>query len=142
MEIPVCYDPEFGLDLGFISEQTGLSIEQIIQLHTQEPVRVFMLGFSPGLPYLGLFDPALDVPRQQQPRIQLTAGSVGIANRQGVIYPFATPGGWQIVGRTPVPLFNAEHAPHTLYKPGDRIQFRAINRTEYLELRQRYEHSR
>ncbi len=138
VEIPVCYDEEFGIDLAELSRTLGLSIEQIIALHTKEPMHVFMLGFSPGMPFHGLFDPALNLPRRPQPRTQLVAGSIGIANRQGVIYPFATPGGWHIVGRTPLRLFNAEQAPYTLYQAGDKVQFKAISKTEFLALQAQY----
>lgn len=138
VEIPVCYDEEYGIDLADLSQTLGLSIEQIIALHTREPMHVFMLGFSPGMPFHGLLDPALNLPRRSQPRTQLVAGSIGIANRQGVIYPFATPGGWHIVGRTPLRLFDAEQAPYTLYQAGDKIQFKAISKTEFLDLQAHY----
>ena len=134
VEIPVCYELEYGVDLPYLSQELGLSVAQIIELHTHEPMHVFMLGFSPGLPFHGLFDPALNLPRRAQPRTQLVSGSIGIANRQGVIYPFATPGGWHIVGRTPLRLFNANKPPYTLYQAGDKIQFKAISKAEFLTL--------
>lgn len=142
IEIPICYDLEYGIDLPELSQTMGLSIEQIIELHTRQTLRVFMLGFSPGLPFHGLFDPAFNLPRRSQPRTQLVAGSVGIANRQGVIYPFATPGGWHIVGRTPMRLFNPAQAPYTPYQAGDMIQFRAISKAQFLQMQAEYEHSR
>ncbi len=138
VEIPICYDLEYGIDLPDLSQELGLSIEQIIDLHTREPMHIFMLGFSPGLPFHGLFDPKLNLPRRTQPRTELAPGSVGIANRQGVIYPFATPGGWHIVGRTPLRLFNADAAPYTLYQAGDKIQFKAISKAEFLSQQAHY----
>lgn len=137
VEIPVCY--EFGEDLADIAETLQLSIEDVIALHSNTPVRVFMLGFSPGMPYLGLFDNKLNIPRRATPRIKLPKGSVAIANRQCVIYPFETPGGWHIVGRTPLKLFTPEQAPHTPYQPGDTVIFKPISATEYQEIYQ-HEH--
>lgn len=135
VEIPVCYDKEFGIDLEELAKTLQLSVEEIIHLHSQNPVRVFMLGFSPGLPYLGLFDEKLNIPRRATPRIKLEAGSIAIANRQCVIYPYETPGGWHIVGRTPLKLFDADNAPYTLYQPGDMIVFKPISKEEFLSLK-------
>lgn len=135
VEIPVCYDKEFGIDLEELSQTLQISIEEIIRLHSQSPVRVFMLGFSPGLPYLGLFDEKLNIPRRATPRVKLAAGSIAIANRQCVIYPYETPGGWHIVGRTPVKLFDANNSPYTLYQPGDLIVFKPISKEEFLNLK-------
>lgn len=134
IEIPVCYDPEFGMDLEELSQTLHLSIEEIIALHSANPVRVFMLGFSPGLPYLGVLDEKLNIPRRSTPRVKLAAGSVAIANRQCVIYPYETPGGWHIIGRTPLRLFNPDHPPYTLYNPGDFIVFKPISKEEFTRL--------
>ncbi|WP_071058440.1 5-oxoprolinase subunit PxpB [Pelistega sp. MC2] len=135
VEIPICYDLEYGIDLIELSAQLNLSIEEIIQLHSQSPVRVFMLGFSPGLPYLGLFDKKLNIPRRPTPRTKLPAGSIAIANRQCVIYPYETPGGWHIVGATPLTLFNPNRQPKTLYQAGDLVQFKSISKEEFLHLK-------
>lgn len=132
IEIPICY--EFGEDLSELSDTLQLSVDDLIRLHSNTPVRVFMLGFSPGLPYLGLFDKKLNVPRRATPRVKLPAGSVAIANRQCVIYPFETPGGWHIVGRTPLKLFSTERTPYTPYQPGDTIIFKPITRQQYDDL--------
>lgn len=135
VEIPVCYDKEFGIDLEELSQTLQISIEEIIRLHSQNPIRVFMLGFSPGLPYLGLFDEKLNIPRRATPRVKLEAGSIAIAHRQCVIYPYETPGGWHIVGRTPIKLFDANNAPYTLYQPGDLVVFKPISKEEFLSLK-------
>ncbi|MDY3330975.1 MAG: 5-oxoprolinase subunit PxpB [Pelistega sp.] len=135
VEIPVCYDTEFGIDLEELSQTLQISIDEIIRLHSQQAVRVFMLGFSPGLPYLGLFDEKFNIPRRATPRVKLAAGSIAIANRQCVIYPYETPGGWHIIGRTPLKLFDPNHAPYTRYKPGDMIVFKPISKEEYLSLK-------
>lgn len=136
VEIPICYDEEFGIDLHELSQSLGISIDEIIALHSNTPVRVFMLGFSPGLPYLGLFNEKLNIPRRATPRVKLAAGSVAIANRQCVIYPYETPGGWHIVGRTPVRLFSPNRAPHTLYQPGDTVIFKPISKEEFIRIQQ------
>ncbi len=135
VEIPVCYDKEFGIDLEELSHTLQISVEDIIRLHSQHPVRVFMLGFSPGLPYLGLFDEKLNIPRRATPRVKLAAGSIAIANRQCVIYPYETPGGWHIIGRTPIKLFDPNNAPYTVYQPGDLIVFKPISKEEFLSLK-------
>ncbi|NOL49173.1 5-oxoprolinase subunit PxpB [Pelistega europaea] len=137
--IPICY--EFGEDLAELADTLSLSIEEIIALHSQTPIRVFMLGFSPGMPYLGMFNEKLNVPRRATPRIKLPAGAVAIANRQCVIYPFETPGGWHIVGRAPLKLFNPNKVPHTPYQPGDMIIFKPISKEEYQQIYQQEHNS-
>ena len=105
--IPVCYGNEYGPDIEAVAQHNNLSIEQVVQLHTQSIYLVHMLGFMPGFAYMGGMDKALATPRKLQPRKEVPAGSVGIAGEQTGIYPFSSPGGWQIIGRTPLPLFNA-----------------------------------
>ncbi len=134
VEIPVCYDPEYGIDLDLLAKKVQCTIEQLITMHTARAMRVFMLGFAPGMPYMGLLDQKLDVPRLPTPRLAIAAGSVAIANRQTVIYPQASPGGWHIIGRTPITLFNPEHAPHSLLSPGNTVRFKAISKETFTHL--------
>ena len=135
IRIPVCYDPQLGIDLTDIARHCGLSIDEVIQLHTAAPVRVFMLGFAPGMGYMGLSDSRLDIGRRSTPRNRLPAGSVAIANRQTVIYPNDSPGGWNIVGATPLRLFDPNTPPYARYAPGDQVWFQAIDRDAYEQLR-------
>jgi len=132
IRIPVCYDEEFGHDLISISEKINLSKEEIIQLHTGKPYRVFMLGFLPGFPYMGKTDKKIAVARKDEPSMVM-AGSVGIAGRQTGIYPMNSPGGWQIIGRTALKLFDVEKKDPTLLKPGDLVEFYSVSKEEYLE---------
>jgi inhibitor of KinA len=105
IRIPVCYQEEFGHDMNLVAEKTGLSKEEIIQLHTGKSYRVFMLGFLPGFPYMGKTDKKIFVPRKNEPEMVM-AGSVGLAGRQTGIYPMNSPGGWNVIGRTAVKLFS------------------------------------
>ncbi len=136
-EVPVCYDVEFAWDLASVAESTRLSIQQVIDLHSRSEYRVRMVGFSPGFPYLSGLDPLLHVPRRSAPRTSVPAGSVAIAAGQTGIYPNASPGGWQIIGRTPLKLFDAFATPHSLFAVGDRARFQPISlqqfRTHYSE---------
>ena len=131
IRIPVCYDPHFGIDLTDIATQCGLTVDQVSALHCAAPLRVFMLGFAPGMAYMGLSDSRLAIGRRGTPRSLLAAGSVAIANRQTVIYPNDSPGGWNIVGATPLRLFDPEHPPYALYAPGDQVQFDPIDRATF-----------
>lgn len=134
LEIPVCYGSIFGPDLLDVAAHCGLSADSIIERHTAAEYRVFMLGFTPGFPYLGGLDPALATPRRATPRPKVAAGSVGIAGKQTGIYSLDTPGGWQIIGRTPRRLFDATAAEPCLLRPGDRLTFRAIDEAEFRRL--------
>jgi KipI family sensor histidine kinase inhibitor len=135
LEVPVCYDPEFALDIVEVAERSGVEPEEIARRHSVVEHRVLMVGFSPGLPYLGGLDPALAVPRRATPRIRVPAGSVAIANLQTTVYPFETPGGWSVIGRTPLVLFDPAREPPTLFAPGDHVRFVPISRSEYSRLR-------
>ncbi|HBP31494.1 MAG TPA: allophanate hydrolase [Advenella kashmirensis] len=135
IRIPVCYDPELGIDLTQIARHCELTVDEVIQLHTTAPVRVFMLGFAPGMGYMGLSDSRLAIGRRSTPRNRLPAGSVAIANRQTVIYPNESPGGWNIVGATPLRLFDPSTPPYALYAPGDQVQFEAIDREQYEQIK-------
>ena len=134
VEVPVCYAPVFGLDLALVANTLQLSEQRVIELHCAGEHRVLMMGFSPGQPYLGGLDPSLSLPRKTTPRTKVPAGSIAIANTQTVIYPFATPGGWSIIGRTPLQLFDVSRTPACLLAPDDRIQFVSIDEREFERL--------
>jgi KipI family sensor histidine kinase inhibitor len=120
VEIPVSYD---GEDLPEVASLTGLEAEEVVRRHTAPEYTVAFLGFSPGFPYLVGLDPALEVPRRDTPRTSIPAGSVGLAGSQTGIYPTASPGGWQLIGRTEVTLFDPERDPPALLAPGSRLRF-------------------
>ena len=131
IEVPVCYEPEYALDLSELSTQLKLRPEQIIARHLQPEYCVLMMGFVPGHPYLGGLDGALTVPRRATPRAKVPAGSIAIANGQSVIYPFPTPGGWTVIGRTPLRLFDAYRDPPCLFAPQDRVRFVAVSSAQF-----------
>lgn len=128
--IPVCYDPLLAPDLEGLAREKNMSIEEVIQLHSAIPYRVYLLGFLPGFTYLGETDERLAMPRKMQP-VPVNAGSIGIAGRQTGIYALSSPGGWHIIGRTPLKLFDANREPLTLLKPGDSIKFQPISKDEF-----------
>lgn len=130
--IPVCYGGAFGPDLPFVAQHAGLTEAEVIRLHTGQDYRIYMLGFLPGFPYLGGLDSRLFTPRLQNPRTAIPAGSVGIGGEQTGVYPVASPGGWQLIGRTPLKLFDPEQPPR--YAAGDRIRFAAITPEQYAKL--------
>lgn len=137
IQIPVCYDEVFGLDLAALSDFHHLKKEEIISLHLEVVYPVYMIGFVPGFPYLGGLNPILNSPRKSTPRKLIPAGSVGIAGMQTGIYPLATPGGWQIIGRTPLKLFDAHRQQPSLLKAGDVIKFESINIIDFEEIHQK-----
>lgn len=134
--IPVCYGGEFGEDLDAVARTCGISREEVIRLHSQSEARVFMLGFAPGHPYIGLFDARLAIGRRPTPRTAVPEGSIGLANRQSVIYPMTLPGGWSLIGRTPLKLFDPYSASPCLLNAGDRIRFEPISPSRFYELEQ------
>lgn len=137
IEIPVCYGGIYGPDLAYVAEYHNLSMEKVIELHSQTGYRVYMLGFLPGFPYLGGLNEQLETPRLASPRVEIPAGSVGIGGKQTGIYPVASPGGWQLIGRTPVRLFQEKgSAAVPIYQPGDMICFRPISEKEYIEIQE------
>lgn len=123
IEIPVCYGGEHGPDLHEVAASLELTPQALIDLHSSQPLDVLMVGFAPGHPYIGVLDEQLNPPRRATPRTQVAAGSIGLANRQSVIYPLELPGGWNLIGRTPLTLFDAYRAEPCLVQSGDRIQF-------------------
>jgi inhibitor of KinA len=134
-QLPVCYEPPFALDLDTVAAACGCTPADVVQRHLAVEYRVFMLGFLPGFPYLGLLDERIAVPRRQAPRVAVPAGSVGIAGRQTGVYPMESPGGWHIIGRTPLPLFDPAGKPPARLGPGDRVRFVPIDRRDYGRLR-------
>ncbi|MYL21327.1 5-oxoprolinase subunit PxpB [Halobacillus litoralis] len=137
VEIPVCYGGDLGPDLSYVAEKNGLTEEEVIERHMNGNYLVYMIGFAPGFPYIGGMDPAIAAPRRKDPRLKIPAGTVGIAGAQTGVYPLETPGGWQLIGRTPSKMFDPsnEEAP-TLLQAGDRIQFRRITEEEYENLKE------
>lgn len=136
IEIPVCYGGEYGPDLDEVARHAGLSPDEVIALHTQPGNLVFMLGFAPGAPYIGVHDERLNIPRRASPRTAVPPGSVAVANRQTVLYPSRLPGGWHIIGATPLSLFDPDRTPSTLLQPGDEVRFVAIDHTQFERLRE------
>lgn len=131
VELPVCYGGELGPDLPEVAAYHGLTEREVIDIHASADYLVFMLGFAPGFAYLGGLSPAIATPRRRTPRLSIPAGSVGIAGEQTGVYPLATPGGWQLIGRTPQPLFLPDAEPPTLLRAGDIVRFRPISREEF-----------
>ncbi|TLM97935.1 5-oxoprolinase subunit PxpB [bacterium] len=131
IDIPVAYGGEYGPDLKYLAGLKGISAEEIIKLHTGVKYTVGMIGFSPGFPYLIGLPKKLAAPRKQTPRQKIPAGSVGIAGQQTGIYPAETPGGWQIIGRTPLKLFNIHRSEPFLLQAGDRVIFRPVSPGEF-----------
>jgi inhibitor of KinA len=134
IEIPVCYGGELGPDLETVARINKLTPEEVIQIHTSSDYLVFMIGFAPGFPYLGGMSEKIAAPRRESPRLTIPERSVGIAGKQTGIYPIETPGGWQLIGRTPLQLFRPEENPPTLLRAGDQIKFESISYKEYAEL--------
>ena len=134
--IPVCYDKEFASDIDHIAAKKNISPEEIVQIHTSRSYRVYMLGFLPGFAYMGEVDDIIIIPRKPTPQ-NVIAGSVGIAGQQTGVYPLNSPGGWQIVGRTPVKMFDKEKKEPTLVKAGDHVRFISISKDEFENIKGR-----
>ncbi|HQW42873.1 MAG: 5-oxoprolinase subunit PxpB [Chitinophagaceae bacterium] len=134
IKIPVCYDTEFASDIQQLAAVKNISVEEVISFHTAKSYNVYMLGFLPGFAYMGEVDEKIATPRKSQP-VNVAAGSVGIAGKQTGIYPLASPGGWQIIGRTPLKLFNAASLAPTLLRVGDLVQFYPINKSEFEKIK-------
>lgn len=132
--VPVCYGGAAGADLAELASHAGMSEAEVVARHTAASYRVAMIGFAPGFPYLLGLDPALAMPRRSDPRTSVPAGSVAIGGQQTGIYPQALPGGWRLIGRTPLRLFDLAAALPSLLQPGDHVRFRAIDDGEYVRL--------
>lgn len=131
VEIPVCYGGVFGPDLARVAAQARLAPEEVIKRHSKAEYLVYLIGFAPGFPYLGGLPEELHTPRHQKPRMTVPPGSVGIGGEQTGIYPLATPGGWNLIGRTPLRIFRPEENPPVLLAAGDQVRFRAITPEEF-----------
>ncbi|NBJ69642.1 5-oxoprolinase subunit PxpB [Roseburia sp. 1XD42-34] len=134
--IPVLYGNEYGPDLDYVAQYNKLSIEDVVRIHTEKEYLVYMIGFAPGFPFIGGMSKQIATPRKSTPRLAIAPGSVGIAGEQTGVYPLETPGGWQIIGRTPIKLFLSEQVPPSLLKAGDTIQFLSISHKEYQQYEQ------
>jgi len=131
VNVPVLYGGEAGPDLHHVADHNGLAARDVITIHTSTDCLVYMLGFTPGFCYLGGMDKRIATPRQETPRLKIPAGSVGIAGEQTGIYPLESPGGWQLIGRTPLRLFNPESKPEFLFSAGDYIRFYSVDKDEF-----------
>ena len=136
IQIPVCYEEEFGKDLSKVGEYTGLSTREVISLHTSPSYTVFAIGFLPGFPYLGGLPPELFVPRQSKPRLLVPKGAVGIGGSQTGIYPIESPGGWNLIGRTPFTLYDPNRAHPFLLQAGDQLTFDPISSQQFYEMKE------
>lgn len=134
--IPVCYGGELGPDLQHVASVNGLDADEVVSIHSGAEYLVHMIGFAPGFPYLGSLSERIATPRRATPRLRVEAGTVGIGGSQTGIYPVATPGGWQCIGRTPLALFAPDQSPPSLLAAGDRVRFQPITLEEYLSLKE------
>ncbi len=137
IEIPVCYGGDHGSDLEYVARHNGLSAEEVIAIHTGASYTVHMIGFAPGFPYLGGMSEKIAAPRKVSPRVTIPERSVGIAGNQTGVYPISTPGGWQLIGRTPTRLFLPDHEIPSLLSAGDTVVFRQITADEYQTLEEK-----
>lgn len=131
IEIPVCYDPRVADDLEYVADYCKMTVDELIQAHSQQEYTVYMLGFLPGFLYLGDLDKRLHCPRRDNPRTRIEAGSVGIGGSQTGVYPIASPGGWQIIGRTPITMLNVDQSPPAIASPLDKVRFVPISFDEF-----------
>lgn len=138
-EVPVCYGGEYGPDLAFIAEHAGITEEEVIRLHSSRDYLIYMLGFLPGFCYLGGLDETIHTPRLESPRLKIPAGSVGIGGSQTGIYPLDSPGGWQLMGMTPIKTYDADRTPAILFEAGDYIRFVPVDEAEFLAIKAQVE---
>lgn len=131
VEIPVLYGGEFGPDMEFVAQTHNLTVDDVVRIHSGAIYQIYMIGFTPGFPFLGGLPEELHTPRMETPRSLVPAGSVGIANNQTGMYPIDSPGGWRLIGRTPLKLFDPSHEEPFLYRAGDMLKFVPISADEY-----------
>ena len=131
IEIPVCYEGDLGPDLAFVAEHAKLTRDEVVRLHAGGNYRVYMIGFTPGFPFLGGLPEQIATPRRSSPRLAVPAGSVAIGGKQTGVYPIESPGGWQIIGRTRLTLFRPDQDPPALLRMSQRVRFRPISRAEF-----------
>jgi KipI family sensor histidine kinase inhibitor len=139
IEIPVCYGGEYGEDLSNVSSHNNITDDEVVKIHTSKEYLIYMIGFTPGFPYLGGMDERIATPRLSKPRIKIVGGSVGIAGAQTGVYPVDSPGGWQIIGRTPLKLYDALREKPILLKTGDYIKFTSISKEEFISIEEKIE---
>ena len=132
--VPVWYDPSVGPELALLAKRTGWTVSEVIRRHSEHQYQVFALGFAPGFAFMGLVEEALAAPRLDTPRKRVATGSVGIAERQTAAYPAQSPGGWNLIGRTPSALFDRERDGYSLMQPGDTVQFAPVSHAEFIRL--------
>ncbi|MGH8449213.1 5-oxoprolinase subunit B family protein [Pseudomonas sp.] len=132
--LPVWYDLSVGPELTLLSQRSGLTVDDVIRRHSAHDYQVFALGFAPGFAFMGLVDERLATPRLDTPRKRIAAGSVGIAERQTAAYPVVSPGGWNLIGRTPAKLFDRERDGYSLMQPGDTVRFEPVDHAEFINL--------
>ncbi|AVK51357.1 kinase inhibitor [Clostridium sp. MF28] len=136
VEIPVCYGGELGQDIEQVAKINNITVDEVIKIHSEGKYLVYMIGFAPGFPYLGGMSEKIAAPRRESPRIAIPAGSVGIAGMQTGVYPIETPGGWQLIGKTPLKLFDLKRNSKSLLKAGDIVKFYPISYEEYVQLKE------
>lgn len=140
IEVPACYDAEFGEDLGDIAQLGGISIDEVVQLHSAQTYSVYAMGFCAGFAYMGDVPEPLRQPRRSSPRTRMPVGSIAVADFMTCVYPLAMPGGWHILGRCPVPFFTPENQDSpTLVRAGDQVRFNPIDKDEYYRLREKWQ---
>lgn len=139
VEIPTVYGDEYGQDIAFVAENANISQEEVIKIHTGKDYLVYMLGFAPGFTYLGGMDEKIATPRLKSPRLKIAAGSVGIAGSQTGMYPSESPGGWQLIGRTPLKLYDEKSNPPVFINAGDYIRYVQISETEFDKIKEEVE---
>ncbi|EFI41777.1 MULTISPECIES: 5-oxoprolinase subunit PxpB [Peptoniphilus] len=139
IEIPTVYGGEYGPDLKFVSEHSGLNEEEVVEIHTGTDYLVYMMGFAPGFTYLGGMDERIATPRLKSPRLKIPGGSVGIAGAQTGMYPSDSPGGWQLIGRTPLKLYDEANDPPVFINAGDYIRYVKIDEAEYEKIKSEVE---
>ncbi|HBT33265.1 MAG TPA: allophanate hydrolase subunit 1 [Pusillimonas sp.] len=134
--VPVCYDGEYAPDLQEVAQTAGLSADEVVQLHTDTQFHVYMIGFVPGYPYMGDLPKSLVLPRRSNPRTRVPPGSVAIASTMTAVYPIESPGGWHLIGATPIRLFDTRLEAPALFKPGDKVRFKPVAAAEYQRIRE------
>ena len=139
VEIPTLYGGKYGLDIEFVATHNNLTEAEVIDIHTSSDYLVYMVGFNPGFPYLGGMSEKIATPRLPTPRVRMVPGSVGIAERQTGIYPLASPGGWRVIGRSPIKMFDPGREPPSLVEAGDMVHFTSIEEARYREIEKQVE---
>jgi KipI family sensor histidine kinase inhibitor len=139
VEFPTVYGGEYGPDINFVAEHNNITVDEVIKIHTGTDYLVYMMGFTPGFTYLGGMSNKIATPRLSSPRTKIPAGSVGIAGAQTGMYPSETPGGWQLIGRTPLKLYDPDKEPPVMLSAGDYVRYVSVSEEEYLEIKKQVE---